>query len=895
MVWNPLRYSRSSPARDKGDLARDKGDWESAVEYYRLHLAKRPKDFAIGVQCGHANKEMGRYAEALECYSTARSLKPDDGDNLLSIGHLYNIMGLPSLAKDFYQRSVAADGNKYAAEELLTIDQKILVRTEQELKAATDSDTVGLNSDLNKIQADGLTLTYARGVKLDLRSDELILSSFDPWLIFAPVDKTANIAIFVVECDPTVDKVLNQQIFVDYGPGFRESRSIGFRTVEGVAKIVIPGLQHVRAIRWDPSLVPIRIKAPKLSLISLASPSDEVLEGAFSALPAKRAVEVKQLVENLISEPTTIAEDAADLFTKLLLFATDYELWIDRNENLQSEDYRLIARMDESLATRPRFSFVIPTYNTPEHFLRECLDSLLAQTYPDFEICVADDNSPNARVWSTLVEYAGRDQRIKITRRQHNGMISRASNSALALATGDFIVLVDHDDVIPDYTLSVVAWYINQNREGEIFYSDEDKISFGGVRCEPYFKSSFNRFLMYGHNMFSHLGVYRRELVEAVGGFRSGLDGSQDYDLTLRCLEACGEEKVIHIPHVLYHWRMSPGSTAVSADQKDYAFVAAKAVINGHFERTGLPLRCVDGVAPGISGIHPIREFDTSVSIIIPTRNGADLVAACLSSIFKRPHDNVEIILVDNGSDDPAALTYIRNLERAGRVRVLRYGGEFNFSAINNFAAQVATGDILCFLNNDTEVIERDWLNYARALLSIDDVGIVGARLLYPDGTLQHFGVVTGVGSHRVAAHLHHGIDGDDAGYFGKARLMQQFGAVTAACMFISKALFTEVGGFEEELAVAYNDVDLCLKVRGKGYRVVGCPEILLTHKESRTRGLDKKGRRAARLKAEAKWVREKWGDSLATDPLYSPNLSLDRSDYKLADTPRVAFPWQTP
>jgi GT2 family glycosyltransferase len=893
MVWNPLQRFRSSPARDKGDFARDRGDWESAVDYYRVHLAKRPKDFDIWVQCGHGNKELGQYSEALECYSRARALKPSDSDNLLSIGHLYKRMGLPLLAKDFYERSLAADGNQHAADELVSIKQLILAEPERDMKPLSGQDAVDLHPDLLNMQATGLDLMYARDAKLDARSDELILSSFDPWLVFSPADKTANIAIFVVECDPTADKLLNQQIFVDYGSGFRESRSIAFRTVDGVAKIVIPGLQHVRAIRWDPSLVPLRIKPPKLSLVSLLSPTDEVLDGALSALPTKRCDELKQLMEELIAQPTPMAEDAADLFTRMLLFATDYELWIDRNENLKSEDYRLITRMDESLATRPRFSFVIPTYNTPEHFLRECLDSLLAQTYPDFEICVADDNSPNARVWSTLVEYAGRDQRVKITRRQHNGMISNASNSALALATGDFIVLVDHDDIIPNYTLSVVAWYINQHPEGEIFFSDEDKISFGGVRCEPYFKSHFNRFMMYGHNMFSHLGVYRRELVEAIGGFRSGVDGSQDYDLTFRCLEACGEEKIVHIPHVLYHWRMSPGSTAVSADQKDYAFVAAKSVINGHFERTGMPLRCVDGVAPGISAIRPTREFNTSVSIIIPTRNGADLVEACLSSIFKRPHDNVEIILVDNGSDEPASLTYIKNLERAGRVRVLRYGGEFNFSAINNFAAKSATGDIICFLNNDTEVVERDWLNYARALLSISDVGIVGARLLYPDGTLQHFGVVTGVGSHRVAAHLHHGLDGEDAGYFGKARLIQQFGAVTAACMFISKALFTEVGGFEEELAVAYNDVDLCLKVRGAGYRVVGCPEILLTHKESRTRGLDKKGRRAARLKAEAKWVRERWGDGLATDPLYSPNLSLERSDYKLADAPRVPLPWR--
>jgi len=361
----------------------------------------------------------------------------------------------------------------------------------------------------------------------------------------------------------------------------------------------------------------------------------------------------------------------------------------------------------------------------------------------------------------------------------------------------------------------------------------------------------------------------------------------------LRAMEDVTEDAIVHIPHVLYHWRAIPGSTAVSADQKGYAIHAAQAAINAHLTRTNSPLLSVTGFAAGNTGVARTRNLETSISIIIPTRDGLDDLKACIDSILKFDHRETQIIVVDNGSQDPATLTYLARLARDGTAAILSDPQPFNFSALNNRAAAFATGDILCFLNNDTEVASRDWLDRARVLLSLPGVGAVGTRLLYPDGTLQHFGVNVGTADHRVASHPHVGLANGAPGYFSKARLMQQFSAVTAACLFVTRQAFEAAGGFDTELRVAYNDVDLCLKVRKAGFKIVGDADIVLTHKESRTRGADTGGEKAARLDTEAALMRERWGNTLDSDPFYSPNHSID-GQFRLAEPPRVPMPWKT-
>lgn len=570
-----------------------------------------------------------------------------------------------------------------------------------------------------------------------------------------------------------------------------------------------------------------------------------------------------------------------------------YRHWFEKFQLPQPADYQKIAAVTAALTYRPSFSFVMPVYNPPVDYLRRCIDSMLAQTYGDFELCIADDHSPNPAIAALIADYAARDARVKFVIRDTNGHISAASNDAIALASGEFIVLVDHDDLVPDYALFVVAWYLNRYPQADVIYSDEDKIDEEDAHSAPYFKGDFNKYLMYGHNMVSHLGVYRRSLVTAIGGFRVGFEGSQDYDLFLRCLEQSRTDRIIHIPHVLYHWRMIPGSTAVSADQKSYAITAAQRAINDHFDRTGLPLRSCDWMAAGCSGVDPVGDSDRSVSIIIPTRNGLDVLRPCITSIERTQPKNVEILIVDNGSDDRATRAHLADLAARGVARIIRYPGPFNFSLINNLAAEQATGDILCLLNNDTEVCAADWLQRARVLLSIPEIGVVGARLLYPDQTLQHFGLVLGMGKQGVAGTPHGGIQPHDPGHFGKARLLQEFSAVTAACMFVRKEDYLRVGGFESELKVAYNDVDFCLKIRALGLRVVADPEIVLIHKESKTRGSDREGARARRLAKEAAWMKRQWAEQIANDPYYSPNHSLLRDDFARAVPPRVPMPWQ--
>lgn len=878
-----------------GDRARDRQAWAEAADHYRSHLLLAPDDAAIWVQLGHMLKESGERTDAITAYRNAWHLHPHDGDVLLHFAHALLACGdmTGGIAR---LRESAAAGNIHAQRDLSVLgDPFVDTRSSKRVPASA-----GLFEALN-VQAGRLRAVDSSDI--EVVRDGLRMHSNDPWIVFewgAGACPATSLAMLTIETTaPLMDGARPVgQLYADLGDGFCERNSARFTYANGKTRILLIEPQGMTRLRLDPDqakgvLPPLMLSVAPLDsmseverLVHEHSPPDIDLDLLLGLLS-----DVHTGKDGVRPLPPVVALDFE--LARSTDFSHDYDYWLFTNANPNEADYRRMREMDAALAIRPRFSFVMPTYNTPNDLLRECLDCLLAQTYEDFEICVADDNSPDAKVAETLVEYASKDERVKFVKRSANGHISAASNSALALATGDFVVLVDHDDLIPDYTLSVLAQYVARHPDADILFSDEDKVTTAGHRLHPYFKSGFNKYLMYGHNMVSHLGVYRRSLVEQVGGFRLGLEGSQDYDLLLRCLEQSDERRIVHIPHVLYNWRIIPGSTAMSADQKSYAVIAAQNAINGHFERQGVPLRSIDGFAPGCSAVRPSRTFETSVSIIIPTRNGLDLLQPCVDSIFARDCENVEVIIVDNGSDDPETLTYLGELSSRNDVRVLTDPGEFNFSHINNAAAAVAHGDILCFLNNDTEVISADWLNRARAFLSIGEVGMVGARLLFPDGALQHFGIALGMGDHRIGGVPHLGFEGSSPGYFGKARLLQEVSAVTAACMFVRKADFTAVGGFNEQLRVAYNDIDLCLKIRAKDLKILADPDITLVHKESRSRGSDKHGARAQRLAQEAEWMRDRWAQVLDNDPYYSPNLDLDRVDFAYAAKPRQPWPWQ--
>lgn len=566
--------------------------------------------------------------------------------------------------------------------------------------------------------------------------------------------------------------------------------------------------------------------------------------------------------------------------------AISYSEWIERIEVPKLSSHAVQAKEVSAWAWKPLFSIVTPVYNTEESVLRDCLDSVLAQGYEHWELCIADDCSTMSHVRKVLAEYAKRDSRIKVVYREKNGHIVEASNSALNIATGDFVVLLDHDDMLAPHALYTVARTIQQHPAAQLLYSDEDKLDKNGDRCSPFFKPDFSPDLLYSQNYFCHLGVYKRDLVQLVGGFSKGYEGSQDYDLVLRCLACVSDLKnVLHIPQVLYHWRMTDGSTANGHVEKPYATEAARKALQNHFDHRGLAVRTTVDVA-GVYRHHwPLPSPAPLVSLIIPTRNGVDILKICIDSIRKNTtYPNYEILIVDNQSTCEKTLAYLNELADGGVARLLRYDHQFNYSAINNFAARQAKGDLLALVNNDVEVISSDWLTEMVSNAVRPDIGCVGAKLYYPNDTIQHGGVVLGIGG--IAGHSHKYYPRIADGYFSRLRVVHNVSAVTGAVLVLRKELFDAVGGLDEEgLPVAFNDVDLCLKVMNAGYRNLWTPFAELYHHESVSRSAEDTPEKQARFRGECEVMLQRWGPLLARDPYYNPNLSNEREDYSLGSS----------
>lgn len=757
---------------------------------------------------------------------------------------------------------------------------------------------------------DNVSLTRAAA-----QNGALVLTNSDPQIGFTikPYILTTSVLAQIRVEASSRDTRLTPKIYLDYGNGYAEPASIKM-SPDGdgawVCYIPIPNL--LRRLRLDLAEI-----AATIDLHSIVAKRAD-LSQLFSTLGRIKERELLHLVSHkfgyglaLLGEAFPSLPETNDAKSQSMLadivasglnhipasgLAPDdeYLAWIERYESLTETDRDWMATRSAEWGERITFSILMPVYDPPLDLLGEAIDSLQAQTYQHWELCLADDASTNDAVRDLIQARAAADSRIKYVFREENGHISRASNSAAELATGRYLVLMDNDDLLPPHALFTMAHYIDANPGCRMLFSDEDKISLAGFRFEPYHKGAFDRFLMYGHNMFSHLGVYERSLFESVGGFRIGYEGSQDYDLTLRCMEQCEDAQIVHVPHVLYHWRQVLGSTSLGAGQKSYAFEAAKKGINDHFERCGYPVRAVNAEVPGVSVVRALSQpSPVSISIVIPTRDGLDVLEPCIASLLANPDPFMQIVIVDNGSTRPETLEYFDGLASdPRRFKIVRDDAPFNFSRLVNLGVSHARGEIVCLLNNDTEVLSAALYERARAWLSMPDVGIVGARLLYPDMTLQHFGVYVGIGEHGVADHAHVGLHDSTHARFSKSRLLQQFSAVTAACLFVRKTDYLAVGGFDEELAVAYNDVDFCLKLRSAGLKVVCDPEIRLIHKESKSRGHDNTPSKVARLADEAARVRTRWADSLE-DPFYSPNFSRANTAFELASKPRQRFPWK--
>ncbi len=570
-----------------------------------------------------------------------------------------------------------------------------------------------------------------------------------------------------------------------------------------------------------------------------------------------------------------------------------YSEWIHLYDRLGLADKLQIRQHIHRFAQQPRFSVLLPVYNTEERWLRRAIDSVRGQLYRNWELCIVDDASTARHVPEVLAKYARRDRRITIHRRETNGHISAASNDALRLARGEFVALLDHDDELAPAALYFAAEALNRQPDLQLIYSDEDKLDHRGDRTDPNFKPDWSLDLLRSQNYISHLGIFATETARKVGGFREGFEGAQDHDLTLRVAEAIDPSQIHHIPRVLYHWRQTPQSTSISVAAKPYARTAALRAVQEHLDRSPGGGKVMPGFADFLRVKYPPPADDPLVSIIIPTRDRCALLRQTIESIrAKTTGARFEIIVIDNESREPETLAYLSELARLDGVSVLRQPGEFNFSRLNNHGVTQARGSFLAFLNNDLEVVNDDWLAEMLSHAARPGIGAVGARLWFPDGGLQHGGLLLGVG--RVAAPAHRHLT-DEGGYFARAQLIQNYSAVTAACLVMRKTTFEEVGGFDEKnLSIAFNDVDLCLRLRERNLQIVWTPYAELIHHESASRGYEDTSAKQERFQREAEYMTQRWGALLQADPFYNPNLSLQRdAQFKLAFPPRLERPWK--
>lgn len=561
-----------------------------------------------------------------------------------------------------------------------------------------------------------------------------------------------------------------------------------------------------------------------------------------------------------------------------------YEKWIRQNTPDGTE---LEKERAEQFPYTPLFSIVVPLYRTKEEYLRELIGSVRDQTYGNWELCLSDGSGQDSSLTELLNRYSEEEPRIRVIHSEVPLGISENTNAAIEKASGEYLVFADHDDILAPDALYECVSRLNQDSSYDVLYSDEDKISMDGKkRFDPQFKPDFNLDLLRSMNYICHLFVVKRSLAEKAGDLDAAYDGAQDYDFIFRCIEKA--EKICHIPRILYHWRCHQDSTAVNQESKLYAFEAGRRAVQAHFERMGIRAKVSQGEHLGLyRTVYPV-EGQPLVSILIPNKDHAEDLKRCISSIReKSDYRNYEIIVIENNSVEARTFELYEELCREdARIRLVTFPGSFNYSAINNLGVSHAKGDYLLFLNNDTELIDGNVISEMLGICQRQDVGAVGARLFFGDDTIQHAGVVLGMGG--IAGHAFAGERRTASGYCRRIICTQDLSAVTAACMMVKKTDFLQIGGFCEELEVTFNDVDLCLRLGQIGKKVVYTPFAMLYHYESRSRGAEDTPEKIQRFHGEIRKFISRWENVLEQgDPFYNPNLTLLKQDFSLRDRKR--------
>jgi O-antigen biosynthesis protein len=671
----------------------------------------------------------------------------------------------------------------------------------------------------------------------------------------------------VVLPEPDPDGALHSLVLFKH-----DVRDLRFDPTQRQARFALDGVELVRVSRLRALLHMLSSRRYGDAVVDWRTAGSSILQ--FARVAARRGVSAAGA--SLFQEYTEHQRRGA----------SGYDAWVRRYDTITAADRQMLEVLAQRQQAGPLISVLLPVYETSEQWLRRCLDSVLQQAYGNWELCIADDASPSPHVRRVLEEYARRDARVRVSWRSSNGHISEASNTALEMARGDYVGMLDHDDELRPHALLEMVEAISKDPVRQLLYSDEDKIDAAGRRFDPYFKPDWNPDLLLSQNYVCHFTVIRTSLAREAGGFRAGYEGSQDHDLILRCTERLRSDQIHHVPKVLYHWRAIKGSTALERHAKDYAGAAGVRAVADHLERKG-----TGATAEQLQHGHyrvrwPVPDPAPLVSLIVPTRDRVELLRSCVESILDRTtYENIEVVVVDNQSTETRALDYLQEIAKQHRVTVLRFDRPFNYSAINNWAVARCRGDVIGLVNNDIEVISPGWLEEMVGLAIRPDVGAVGAKLYYPDGSIQHAGVILGLGG--VANHAYVGQPSGYPGHGGRALVAQNLSAVTGACLVVRRALYEELHGLEERLGVAFNDVDFCLRLRERGYRNVWTPFAEMYHHESASRGRDESAEKRARFLAEIHYMESRWGDTLRNDPAYNPNLSLESMHSELAFPPR--------
>lgn len=770
-------------------------------------------------------------------------------------------------------------------------------------------DTV-LNNTINngspqKLLKNKYLLKPAKDIYFNEDHGEYTAKGADPFFIVDLRNKRLPEGWYWLSIDISVSKgrIVAPKLYYDFGRGFNEEDVWDLPNpandkIEGLVKFPF----DIFELRFDPTIQECTFKVGNVYLKALTKLN--AFRIALSSYkhhdsPDKKKVSLfTDLLTTFLKggklEVKKKIRSAIDNKEEKLANQNQYTEWCALYDTLTDDDIEKIKQRSLKLEYQPLFSIVMPVYNAPLYFLKEAIESVRNQAYSNWELCIADDKSTQEDVVQLLKKYQEQDDRIKVVYRTKNGHISKASNSALAIATGEYIVLLDQDDELRPHSLYMVARALNENKDLELLYSDEDKINERGNRYDPYFKTDWNKDLFYGQNFISHLGVYKHSLIKKVNGFREGYEGSQDYDLALRCIEHLTPRQICHIPHILYHWRATENSTAVTVSNKGYAFEAGLKALNDHLMRTDQPAVAVENVNSSYRVKWRLPEQKPLVSIIIPTKDKVDVLSTCVTSILqKTDYEPYEILIIDNNSEEPDTHAYYESIQRDHKqVKVYAYNNEFNFSGIVNYGVDQATGDVVLLMNNDTEVINEDWLSEMAAHCLREEIGAVGAKLYYPNGQIQHAGVFLHKGHPGI--HIYAKREKNDPGYFNKLNLTQNYTAVTAACLAIRRQLYLDVGGCDDKnLKVTYNDVDLCLKVQNLGYRNLWTPFAELYHHESLSRGSDLSDSNFSRFKSEHSYMLAKWKNAIAHESYFNPNLSIETNTTRFAFPPNVKYEWQ--